>query len=383
MECARDCARLKCEVARIKLYTQFFMMQRQADVPNREEKPKTDAFRYLGTVSSMLKSRMFTRRPFFLAHAVTFGCNSRCQSCTYWKLTPRMKEDMSTSEVFGLLDEAYDAGMRGYYMFGGEPLVRKDIGKIIDYANEKGFVTVMNTNGSFLEKKAHDLRNLDFAFVSVDYYNDYDDIIRGRPGNFKEAMDGIRLMMERNRTKLSLVTTISGLNRDAIVPMAQLARDMGIGISFNSIEQSMDFGLTTDATTPNFRIGLSNDSLMEFYRTLLKLKREGYPLLETEKVLNDYVNGKPWKCHFPKMFVYVTPDKKIYNCNYTFHYDLKKGSFGEYFSSPLFADYVAGAESCNKCVRTCVRGYSYTYNMLPGQMLGLMGQARSLFNVQH
>lgn len=354
-------------------------MQSLKEASRVNGKPKNDAFRYLGTASSMLKSRMFTHRPFFLAHAMTFGCNSRCQSCTYWKLTPRMKEDLPTTEVYELLDEAYDAGMRGYYMFGGEPLVRRDIGKIVDYAAEKGFVTVMNTNGSFLEKKAEELSNLDFAFVSIDYHNDYDDIIRGRPGNFKEAMAGIRAM-KANGTKVAIVTTISKLNRDTMFPMAKLAKELGVGISFNSIEQSMDFGLTTDETTPNFRIGLDNDGLMDFYHTLMRMKKEGYPLLETERVLQDYVQGKPWKCQFPKMFVYVTPDKKIYNCNYAYHYDLKKGSFGDYFSSSDFKNYVSEAESCNKCVRTCVRGYSYTYDLIPSQIMGLAGQARSLFN---
>ena len=339
-----------------------------------------DWARYLDTFSSMLKSRLFTHRPFFLAHAMTYGCNSRCQSCTYWKNTPRMKEDLSTREVFQLLDEAYDAGMRGYYMFGGEPLVRRDIGQIVDYANHKGFVTVMNTNGSFLEKKAEELKKLDFAFVSVDYFNDYDDVIRGRPGTFKEVMRGIDAVKKIGKTKVALVTTISTLNFGAIIPMAQLAQKLGVGISYNSIEQSLDFGLTSEETTPNFQIGLSPAKLQEFYNTLLQVKNDGYPLMETELVLKHFVEGRSWKCHFPKMFVYVTPDKKIYNCDYTYHFDLKKGSFEDYFSGSTFRDYARQAESCNKCIRTCVRGYSYTYNMFPRQIYGLAGEGRHLFN---
>ncbi len=336
--------------------------------------------RYMGALGSMLKSRLFTHSPFFLAHAMTFGCNSRCKSCTYWKNTPRMKEDLSTDGVFQLLDDAYSAGMRGYYMFGGEPLIRRDIGKITDYAKEKGFITVMNTNGSFMEKKAEELRNLDFAFVSLDYYNDFDDIIRGRPGTFKEVMKGISALKRIGRTKVSLVTTISTLNWGSMRKMAELAKSLGIGISFNSIEQSLDFGQTDESTTPNFQIGLSSDQLKEFYVTLLDLKHEGLPLMETEQVLQDYVDRKPWTCHFPKMFVYVTPDKQVYNCDYTYAYDLKKGSFKDFFTSKSFRDYALKSESCNRCVRTCVRGYSYTYNMYPRQIRGLAGEARNLFN---
>lgn len=336
--------------------------------------------RYLSAFSSMLRSSVKTHTPFFLAHAMTFGCNSRCKSCTYWKNTYRMNEDMSTEDVYRLLDEAYDAGMRGYYMFGGEPLIRRDIGKITDYAKRKGFITVMNTNGSLLEKKAAELKNLDFAFVSIDYHNDYDDVIRGRPGTFNEVINGLKALKRSSRTWIAFVTTISRMNWDTIEPMAKLAQDLGIGISYNSIEQSLDFGLTTEETTPNFSVGLSDEKLHEFYRKLQEIKAAGYPLMETDIVLRDFVNQVPWKCHFPKMFVYVTPDKQIYNCDYTYAYDLRKGSFGDYFSSEPFKAYVKQAESCNSCVRTCVRGYSYTYKLVPKQILGLAGQGRILFN---
>lgn len=139
---------------------------------------KGDTSRFLDAILSMLKSKVYTHKPFFLAHAVTFGCNSKCKMCTYWKLTPRMREDLSTEEVYQLLDEAYDFGMRGYYIFGGEPLIKKDISKIVDYAKNKGFLTTMNTNGSLLASKAPFLRNLDFAFVSLDYFDGYNDFMR-------------------------------------------------------------------------------------------------------------------------------------------------------------------------------------------------------------
>ncbi len=335
--------------------------------------------RYLGAVGGFLKSRMFTHRPFFLAHAMTFGCNSRCKSCTYWKNTPRMKEDLKTEEVYDLLDEGYAAGLRGYYMFGGEPLVRRDIGSITDYARAKGYITAMNTNGSLLEKKAADLEGLDFAFVSIDYHNDYDDIIRGRAGHFKEAMKGIRALQEQTRAKICIVTTISTLNWDTIEPMAELAKDLGVGISYNSVEQSLDFGQTDSDSTPNFEIGLDRDRQQLFYGALKELADKSYPLMETEIVLRDYVGGKPWKCHFPKMFVYVTPDRKVYNCDYTYAVDLKQTRLSDYLKSKDFRDYSKKAESCNLCTRTCVRSYSYTYDMEISQFRDLIRE-RNLNN---
>ena len=339
----------------------------------------SDRRRYAGAFLSMVRSRFVTRRPFFLAHAVTFGCNSKCQTCSYWKLTPRMKEDLSTAEVFALLDEAWDAGMRAYYLFGGEPLVRKDVGDLVAYAKHKGFLTTMNTNGSLLAAKAPTLTGLDVAFVSLDYFTPYHDVIRGRRGSFDEVVRGIERLRDIADTKFTLVTTISSLNLDAMEPMARFARELGVSISYNSVEPTLDFGLTNGSTSPNFRLGLTPDQLRTFYETLLRLKREGYPLLETETVLRDFVEGRPWKCEFPKMFVYVSPDKKIYSCDYRYGYDLRTGSFEGYFSSRAFREHSLAAESCNRCVRTCVRGYSYAYDLYLGNLMRLALEGRDLF----
>lgn len=340
---------------------------------------KSDKARFLDAFLSMLKSRFFTHEPFFLAHAITYGCNSRCKTCTYWQMSNKMKDDLPTEGVFRLLDEAYDFGMRGYYLFGGEPTVRKDIGKVVDYAKHKGFLTTMNTNASLLAAEAKSLRNLDFIFVSLDYFNGYHDFIRGRRGSFNEVIKGIERIREVGNTRVTLVTTISTLNLNAIEPMAKLARDLQVGISYNSVEPTVQSSFEQGRTeSPVQDCGLSRMQLQAFYDSLLRLKREGYPLMETEYVLKHFAERRRWVCQFPKMFVYVSADKKIFSCTYDHTYDLKRGSFKDYFSSKLYRDHVARAEKCNVCVRTCVRGYSYAYDLNPPNLIGLVGDARTL-----
>jgi MoaA/NifB/PqqE/SkfB family radical SAM enzyme len=327
----------------------------------------------------MLKSKFLTHTPFFLAHAITYGCNSKCKTCTYWRMSKRTVEDLSTEAVFRLLDEAYDCGMRGYYLFGGEPTIRKDIGRVVDYAKAKGFVTTMNTNGSLLAEKAESLKNLDFVFISLDYFDEYHDYIRGRQGSFKEVLKGIERIREFGNTKVTLVTTISSLNFDAIAPMAKLASDLKVGISYNSVEPTVQSSFEEGRTELPFHdYGLTNTQLRLFYRKLLALKREGYPLMETAYVLKHFDEGRRWLCQFPKMFVYVSADKKIFSCTYDHTYDLNIGSFEEYFSSFLFRSQVAKAEKCNICIRTCVRGYSYAYDLNLQNFVNLLQDAKIL-----
>ncbi|XHH08145.1 MAG: radical SAM protein [Candidatus Bathyarchaeia archaeon] len=345
---------------------------------NSESRQVSTGARYFGAALSLLKSRQ-SHRPFFLAHAVTYACNSKCKTCTYWQMTNRKIEDMSTKQVFKLLDDAYNCGMRGYYLFGGEPTVRSDIGTIIDYAKTKGFLTTMNTNGSLLTVKAKELCSIDMMFVSLDYFNSYHDFIRGKPGAFKEVMDGIEEIRKGGNTRVVLVTTISSLNFEAIEPMAKLARDLHVGISYNSVEPTVKSSFEDGRSeSPVTDYGLTKKQLQTFYEKLLKLKKEGYPLMETELVLKHFVEKRSWKCDFPKMFVYVSADNKIFSCTYDHTYDLNQGSFKDYFSSKLYQEHVTRAQKCNMCIRTCVRGYVYTYNLNPIHALNLLVDAKIL-----
>ena len=241
-----------------------------------------DSARFFDAALSLVKSRLLTGTPFFLAHAITYACNSQCKTCTYWRMSRRKNEDLSTKAVFQLLDRAYEFGMRGYYLFGGEPTVREDIGRIVDYAKGKGFLTTMNTNGSFLASKAEALRNVDFLFVSLDYFNQYHDFIRGRQGSFREVIDGIKKIREVGNTKVVLVTTISSLNFEAVEPMARLARSLDVGISYNSVEPTVKTRFEDGRTpSPVQDYGLTQTQLQAFYKSLLKLKKQSYPLMET------------------------------------------------------------------------------------------------------
>jgi hypothetical protein len=142
-----------------------------------------------------------------------------------------------------------------------------------------------------------------------------------------------------------------------------------------TVASSFEEGRTS---SPVADYGLTTSQLRFFYDRLLRLKEEGYPLMETQNVLKHFVEQRGWRCHFPKMFVYVSADNKIFSCTYNHTYDLSKGSFKDYFASSTYRSHVAAAEKCNVCIRTCVRGYCYTYALNPLHLLNLVGDAKIL-----
>jgi len=335
---------------------------------------------YLDFILAALRSTLVTHKPFFLAHSATYACNSQCKTCSAWRMSPMARKDLATEQVYDLLSHAYQFGMRGYYLFGGEPLSRRDIGQIVEYAKHRGFVTAINTNGSLLPQKATGLaEHLDFAFVSLDCPNEYHDYIRGRRGSFQEVLKGVRLLLETGRTKVTLVTTISKLNLHQTEAMADFAEQLGVGLSYNVVEPTWTAGYHCRAASLVEDYGLNESEIRFFYAKLLELKHQGYPLMESEWVLRDYAIQKPWVCHFPKIFVYVSPDGFIFPCTHTFHHplvDLRDTSFTEYLTSDTYRDHVKDAEHCNECLRTCVRMYTYTYALHPLHLLTLTTAAR-------
>src|SRR5665648_946907 len=54
------------------------------------------------------------KRPFVLSHGINARCNMQCKFCDYWKQDVSDGSEMSTQEIFDLLDEAYAFGIRIY-----------------------------------------------------------------------------------------------------------------------------------------------------------------------------------------------------------------------------------------------------------------------------
>jgi molybdenum cofactor biosynthesis enzyme MoaA len=64
---------------------------------------------------------------------------------------------MPLDQIKALIDELHDTGMFRLNLVGGEPLLRRDIGRIIEYTREKGIDCAMTTNGSLVLEKLEEL----------------------------------------------------------------------------------------------------------------------------------------------------------------------------------------------------------------------------------
>src|SRR3989339_905677 len=110
--------------------------------------------------------------------SITGKCNLHCAFCYGKSDTP----DLSTAQIFSLIDELSSMSVFQLAIGGGEPFLRKDIFKIINYCRQKNIVVNLTTNGALLtDFTARNIKNK-VGQVNLSYNED-------PTGQFKRALD--------------------------------------------------------------------------------------------------------------------------------------------------------------------------------------------------
>ena len=125
--------------------------------------------------------------------SVTDRCFLPCEHCDIWK---NDTVDLPTEQWLSLIDRLGQwCAPGGMNFVGGEPLLRKDLERLIATAVGYGFETSFNTNGWLVtEKRAQSLvdAGVSTVYVSLDGLDRKEvDRSRGRAGSFDKAMDAI------------------------------------------------------------------------------------------------------------------------------------------------------------------------------------------------
>ena len=161
---------------------------------------------------------------------LTYKCNFRCIHC--YVSPDKKKKELTTEEVFSILDQLKDAGTFHIGFTGGEPLLRKDIFEILDHAKKCGFRISLLTNGYLIDKSvAKKIASLGPSLNRVDISvlgatkKTFEGII-GIKGGFDKVMDSIRLLKEK-RVDVQVKATLMTPNKDEFLEIKGLAKRLG------------------------------------------------------------------------------------------------------------------------------------------------------------
>ena len=180
-----------------------------------------------------------TVRPLSAHVKLTENCQAKCISCDYWK--SRWQDGIDTDRAVELLNEITDAGIGTLRLTGGEPLLRKDLFRILQRTNSHRFERIiMQTNG-LLIKKLHKQINdspITHLAVSMDGVKETNDVIRGIRGYFDLGFEGIKLLRGKHVT---ISVTLNGMSAGELETIAQMAREVGADVGYNILSQSLFF----------------------------------------------------------------------------------------------------------------------------------------------
>ena len=182
----------------------------------------------------------FNRTINYLRISVTDRCDLRCLYCMKEKMTFLPKNEILTlEEIERLSDNFIDMGIKKIRLTGGEPLVRKDIIKLIKKLNLKKNQTnlkeiTLTTNGSLLKKFAKELKDsgINRINVSLDTINSkkYNEITRF--GNLENVISGIK-EAKKNGINIKINTVvIKNFNEDELEKLIIWANHLNIDITF-------------------------------------------------------------------------------------------------------------------------------------------------------
>jgi AdoMet-dependent heme synthase len=192
---------------------------------------------------------------------VTYRCNERCIHCY---LDHDDHGEMTTAEIYGVLDQLAEAGVFFLTLSGGEVFMRMDFCDIVEYARSLMFCVKIKTNAFMIrEKEAQLLRDLAVQDVQVSVYShrpDIHDAITLLPGSLKRTVAGIRLLRSHG-VKVVIANVLMMRNLNDHPGVKELAKELGA-------EYTIDPTITPmmDGDRAILRLGLGVPQLQDVFR---------------------------------------------------------------------------------------------------------------------
>ena len=174
------------------------------------------------------------RAPVWCAWQVTYRCNFRCRICNYWKEPHSAAEELSIQDFERGAANLACGGSRLVNLAGGEPLLRPDLGEIVEVLARQHF-PFLTTNGWHVStERASRLWQAGLWGVSVSV--DYPDAVRhdeqrGRPGALDEAIRAVEAFRDTRTARhqrVNIMAVLTADNQDDLEGVVALAERLGV-----------------------------------------------------------------------------------------------------------------------------------------------------------
>ncbi|MFH1551574.1 MAG: radical SAM protein [bacterium] len=166
---------------------------------------------------------------------VTSQCNFNCQFCfnqASFAKNGRQDKEMSKDFIKKIIDNLKKNNVSFVRFTGGEPLLRKDIFELMDYAKSKDLEVRMNTN-AYLIKDYKSVKKLaqylDYVLISMHAYNTINEkAVTGTRDSFAKKIRAIQWFKEAGVKVVRVNTVASPENISNLEKFYKLFQKMGV-----------------------------------------------------------------------------------------------------------------------------------------------------------
>jgi radical SAM protein with 4Fe4S-binding SPASM domain len=168
--------------------------------------------------------------PLRMDMALTFRCQNDCVHC--YAGGPHETEELDISQWKEVIDRLSQIGVFILTFTGGEPTLREDLPELLHYAQAKGMVTGLITNGRKLKDKAYvkalEEAGLDFAQITLESHKPkIHDLMTTAEGSWKETVVGIKNAV-RSQIYVTTNTTLSKYNAPDFLRTIDYLKDLNV-----------------------------------------------------------------------------------------------------------------------------------------------------------
>lgn len=272
------------------------------------------------------------RIPLLASFKLTYRCNLACRACPFHLRAPSEQEHIKWNNAIEALDILQRLGTRMIVFEGGEPMLWRDgphgLTDLIAYARKSFLRVALTTNGTLPLDVP-----VDTLWVSLDGMKETHDDLRSH------SFD--RIQSNLNATKHPRVFVHCTLNRRNFHEAEAVAR----WVKALPAVKGMTFQFFYPYHQGEDDLALSPDERRKAIETLLRLKSQGFPIMNSAGRLRAMVDNR-WRCH-DDILINVDPDGSI--------------TKGCYVKS-------RGRINCDACGFTPVAEASGALDLIPGSL---------------
>ncbi len=272
---------------------------------------------------AIIKAKLFNKK---IPLSVYLSLTDRCPTiCAYCNVPQKKQKEISYEGIKDLIEDMSRMGTQRLQLVGGEPMVRKDIGKIINYAKEKDIFVTTSTSGYSISKRIDEIKNIDIIFLSFDGNREIHDFQRGK-GSFDNFLSAVE-SLKKNGIKFWTTTVLTEKNKTQLEYIYSMAEKYGFLTNFHLLYYFPENPEQHFHPTKQPENLIMNDKkIREVLASLIKQKKDSAPIASSCSYF-EYLQG--WgdftkmyadktynnvKCWAGQLYCYIDTGGMVYPC---------------------------------------------------------------------